>query len=493
MKVTELNNTEARQFFLKGKNYCNIDLPSYFTFNKLLSGVDKIIGSSSLKDFYNSSSKPKYFEGVNYFLFSNKDGHFAWRPFQLIHPAIYVSLVNKICTQKNWEEIVKRFNKFETSKVDCISIPVQSKTKNSDKAEIVKNWYSNFENKSIAMGLKYQYMLETDITDCYGSIYTHSIAWALHGKKEAKEKKTDPDLIGNIIDRHIQDMSYAQTNGIPQGSVLMDFIAEMVLGYADEELTKSLEVNSINDIEILRYRDDYRIFSNNPQTLEVVAKYLTEILVSLGLKINSIKTYISNNLIKDAVKPDKLFWINNKQTWDNYQKRLYYLHSFAATFPNSGTLVTQLFHFYKDMKSKKSIKKDLVVISSIVVDIMYKNPRVYPQCTAILSKVLDMLDFDNAKNILNLILERFKFIPNTTLLNIWLQRITHLIDPTIIFDDKICNKVIDANVCIWESAWLSSNLKKFVDETDIINREEFKQLSKVVHVKEIQLFDPYSE
>jgi hypothetical protein len=29
----------------------------------------------------------------------------------------------------------------------------------------------------------------------------------------------------------MQGMNYGQTNGIPQGSVLMDFIAEMVLGF----------------------------------------------------------------------------------------------------------------------------------------------------------------------------------------------------------------------------------------------------------------------
>ena len=39
--------------------------------------------------------------------------------------------------------------------------------------------------------------------------------------------------IGNRIDTMIQSMSYGQTNGIPQGSILMDFIAEMVLGYSD--------------------------------------------------------------------------------------------------------------------------------------------------------------------------------------------------------------------------------------------------------------------
>jgi hypothetical protein len=39
-------------------------------------------------------------------------------------------------------------------------------------------------------------------------------------------------------------MNNGQTNGIPQGSVLMDFIAEMVLGYIDECLSGCLNANT---------------------------------------------------------------------------------------------------------------------------------------------------------------------------------------------------------------------------------------------------------
>ena len=35
-------------------------------------------------------------------------------------------------------------------------------------------------------------------------------------------------------------MRYGQTNGIPQGSVLMDFISEMVLGYIDKLLEEKI-------------------------------------------------------------------------------------------------------------------------------------------------------------------------------------------------------------------------------------------------------------
>jgi len=55
-------------------------------------------------------------------------------------------------------------------------------------------------------------------------------------------------------------MTYGQTNGIPQGSVLMDFIAEIVLGYTDLELSHKINQLKIEDYQIIRYRDDYRIF-----------------------------------------------------------------------------------------------------------------------------------------------------------------------------------------------------------------------------------------
>lgn len=58
-------------------------------------------------------------------------------------------------------------------------------------------------------------------------------------------------------------MSFGQTNGIPQGSNLMDFIAELVLGYSDLQLSKKLIMTTISNYKILRYRDDYRIFTNS--------------------------------------------------------------------------------------------------------------------------------------------------------------------------------------------------------------------------------------
>lgn len=101
-----------------------------------------------------------------------------------------------------------------------MSIPVvENALQTNQKAQILA-WWENIEQHSIELSLDYEYLIETDITNCYGALYTHSIAWALHTKDVAKQQRRE-NLIGNIIDKYIRAMRYGQTNGIPQGSVLM--------------------------------------------------------------------------------------------------------------------------------------------------------------------------------------------------------------------------------------------------------------------------------
>ena len=133
----------------------------------------------------------------------------------------------------NWDEILKRFKEIDKiSVIKCESIPVAEEEKgkilNKQSSQIL-SWWDKIEQNSIKLSLEYNYIFKTDIVNCYSEIYTHSIVWALHTKKVAKEKRKDNKLLGNNIDKHLQAMSNGQTNGIPQGSVLMDFIAKILL------------------------------------------------------------------------------------------------------------------------------------------------------------------------------------------------------------------------------------------------------------------------
>ena len=86
----------------------------------------------------------------------------------------------------------------------------------------------------------------------------------------------------------------------------MDFIAEIVLGYADAELERKVNNQGIKDYHILRYRDDYRIFTNNSRDGEYILKSLAEVMIELGLKLNPSKTDRSDEVITASIKEDKL-------------------------------------------------------------------------------------------------------------------------------------------------------------------------------------------
>lgn len=495
-RILDLNHIEAKQFFLKEESYLNFDLPTYFVFKYLLQSVSEHIDGHELSDFYSTEQEqtkkcsPAEFEDVNYIFLNNKDGKFAWRSLQLIHPALYVSLVNKITDQANWNFIVERFAQFQSNhNIRCYSIPLRSDDIQSDKATAVSQWWQEIEQQSIALALKYEYVLQTDISDCYGSIYTHSVPWALHTKKIAKEKRKDFTLIGNVIDKHLKDMAYGQTNGIPQGSVLMDFIAEMVLGYVDLELSNRIQIANIRDYELIRYRDDYRIFSNNPQTIEQITKLLTEILIELGMRLNAQKTIVSNNVIKISIKSDKLYWISSKKGTKNIQEHLLLIHNLSEQHPNSGSLQKALSKFYMRIKGITKTNQNIKVLVSIVVDIMYKNPRTYPIASAILSKLLSLIPDNNKKNeILNIICDKFKKIPNTGYIEIWLQRVTIKLDRQRHYTQKLCEKVNNPAVQIWNCEWLKDDLKKIIMDAMIVDENKIIEIDEVITSQEVELF-----
>lgn len=485
-QILELNNKDAKALFLKEESYSNISLPDYFSFQDLLSKLDKELTNKNLSDL--RIKNPRESDYVNYKLLSNKDGKFAWRPFQLINPAIYVSLVHTITEINNWKLLKIRFENFQKNKkIECHSLPAISESiDKTNKSAQILNWWQMIEQKSIALSLDFKYVLHSDIADCYSSIYTHSIPWAIHTKEKAKINRKN-SLLGNAIDNHLQDMSYGQTNGIPQGSVLMDFVAEIVLGYVDLLLTEQLKVKKITDYHILRYRDDYRIFTNNSFEAEQITKELSEILSSIGLKLNADKTMTSDDIIKSSIKPDKRYWISNKTITGNKQKWLIQLYLLSEHFPNSGTIDTQMRDFLTVLEKSKKEDHNLISLISIVTEIALRNPRVVPTCIAILSTFISKIK--GSKNQLELvdkIQKKFREVPNSSFIMIWFQRLNLKINKKEKYDELLCQKVLDKNINIWNSDWLNPKLKKIINETPITKEPIIAKTKKKISKSEIE-------
>ena len=134
---------------------------------------------------------PSEYEGVNHRLLIKKDAQFTYRPIDVANPYLYYLLVRQITTRGNRKEIKRVFSTFVSPNIDVISIPkVKGDMDKSHKAADITDWWENIEQKTITLSLKYRYMFVTDITNCYGSIYTHTIAWALMGKDIAKQKNS---------------------------------------------------------------------------------------------------------------------------------------------------------------------------------------------------------------------------------------------------------------------------------------------------------------
>lgn len=489
-KLVDLSNEEAKKHFLKGSSYFNADIPSYISFEPILTDVASVLSGKSYTTF--KTDNPNNFPDVNYNFIANKDGKFAWRPLELIHPAIYISLVNNICDSENWEHIKKRFSEFEAGAVDCCSAPVMSIDEQTDAATQIRSWWQSVEQRSLTYSLEYSHILHTDVTDCYGSLYTHSISWALHGLQDAKQKKNDKSLIGNIIDSHIQASRYGQTNGISQGSVLMDFIAEIVLGYVDELINS--ELGEATDYRILRYRDDYRIFANSDDRAEGVLKIISDKLRSVGMRLGVSKTLLSRNVVEGAIKQDKLAGIDlqdlGKANARTIQKQLLRLHSFGQRFPNSGALRRLVSEFHEKISKQTERPDDLDVLVAIATDIGFVSPATFPAVAGILSHMISLASSDEKGRLWMKVRKKMARIPYNGYLEIWLQRVTQprAVGVQFTSDEPICKIVNGETPDLWENGWISSSDLKNALSVSKIVVGSVSDTEEVVTPDEVELF-----
>lgn len=504
--ILELSEVKAYRYFMESSNYCSLDLPKYIDFSKELTYVEEKVGKKSFDEILkDKNKKPSEYEGVNHKLLIKKDANYMYRPIDVANPYLYYLLVKQITTKGNWKEIKRVFSTFVTPNIDVISIPkVKGEKDKSHKAAGITDWWENIEQKTFILSLKYRYMFVTDITNCYGSIYTHTIAWALMGKDIAKKKKGKPGLLGNMIDTYMQGMQYGQTNGIPQGSVLFDFIAEIVLGYADSQVSEALARKGITDYKILRYRDDYRIFCNKKEELEEIAFLLHDVLANLNLQLNAKKTMLTEDVIDNALKPDKLAYMKRYPLYRNAGQRTYttastlqqellYIHQFAKEFPNSGTLKKLLTTFSKRLHKRKQAVNNPEILIAILTEIALGSPKCYSIVLQLCSVLINKLSTTSEREeIVNDIYKKFQMIPNIGELQIWMQRITYQWANPINYTESICKIVANVpDVMLWNNEWVADVYKEGFPQYEICTNWLRDCYTPIIDIDEVSLFDTY--
>jgi len=482
--VLDLDANKAKRFFLANENYFTGDLPPYFRFNNIIKQAENILQNNKFSQIYNR--KPEDVPNVNYDIITNKNGEYDWRKLTIINPILYVKLVNCVCNVESWAAICNRFKEFRADDhIVCSSIPVVKGIRKRQKAQQISNWLTEFEQDSVKQSLIFSHMVCTDIVNCYSSIYTHAIAWALHGEEVAKNNKKDPSFLGNAIDIDIRRLSYNQTNGIPQGSVLMDFIAEIVLGYIDTLILEKLKRQHIEEYKILRYRDDYRIFTNNPKDSEEILKIINDVCQHMGLRLNTQKTFATDKIISKAVKKDRFeFPINLAQP--NY-KIFLQLYKMSEDQQNAGALQSVLSVLNKNINLTKKDKPELLI--SIMTDIAYNVPKVIPQAFTTISHILRKEPRKTQLEHIEKIRYKFSKKAYTSFVHIWLQRLSINIDKELEYEPDICKIIKDETVDLWNMNWLR---KEFLDQLkpyDIVNTYKLKHAKLPIESKETNIFE----
>lgn len=528
--ILSLNHTEAMDFFLKSEQYHGFELPEYFVFDDLLQNVKNAVGETPYKECLQEGMSPEQLPDVNLDILLNKDGRYAVRPIILANPFLYYFLVREICNEQSWTVVKQIFETFTVPHITSCALPVIPKTKEPfHKSTTILNWWNTLEQRSIELSLEYRYMFVTDITNCYGSVNPQAFDWAFSFKDTEFEQKTKNPIAKNI-QKFLRAFQQGRNIGIPQGSAIFDFIGEIILGYSDLLLHEAIRKEGIKaKYEIIRYRDDYRIFCNDKDVLEKISYTLQHVLESLNFRMNSKKTKISESIITDAIKSDKLAYIYNTPIFnkkgcdfDSFEKHLLYILMFARQYPDSGSIRTMLSDIDKRMedwlkpyeeevttipileddepKTEKITKQRRLVggsvraMSAVCAQIALENVGCCHYALRVLSRMVDSLKDEKEKSaIINLVYSKLCNQPNSDYNQLWLQNMTYQKDKknnSSPYKMRLCRVVAgDKNVELWNNGWLKPQFLSSLHTKGIVNADILKKVTPVITFREARIYN----
>lgn len=202
------------------------------------------------------------------------------RSLQIPHPAHFYYLCKVLDSE--WREIVAHLQKSKLS----ISSPKTDPT--SLRAYVPKQSGATRPKRRMLDRSEGDYLLVTDVSNFYGSVYSHSIPWALHTKAVAKINQRDSNLVGNLIDTFVRNGQDGQTLGIPIGPDTSFIIAELLLSSVDSELQ-----SRHSKIKGFRFYDDYELICQDESSARLILSDLEDCVSEYELSLNRRKTRIT--------------------------------------------------------------------------------------------------------------------------------------------------------------------------------------------------------
>lgn len=155
------------------------------------------------------------------------------------------------------------------------------------KYNLLYKFYKSFEYQSLEK--RFSHLLRFDISKCFDSIYTHTIAWAVKNKTYAKAN--GGYSFENRFDQIIRNANHGETNGIIIGPEFSRIFAEIILQRIDCDANIKLkDLIERDQFAVRRYVDDYFVFSSHPDISKLVFDIFKIELEKHKLHINESKT-----------------------------------------------------------------------------------------------------------------------------------------------------------------------------------------------------------
>ena len=197
------------------------------------------------------------------------------RPCSIPHPKAYASLA--LAISQNWQEL-----SYVSENENSMIVP----RCHGDGRLVIMDYEDRVSASQRMMNASFgkRFVVKTDISNCYPSVYSHSVPWAVAGIAEAKKNRSKKGKWYNKLDQALRRVSRNETNGIPIGPGTSNIISEAILGRVDSELR--------NNFTFFRYIDDYTAFCGSYEEAERFVFVLGQELANYKLTLNVGKTTI---------------------------------------------------------------------------------------------------------------------------------------------------------------------------------------------------------
>ncbi|MEE2809577.1 MAG: RNA-directed DNA polymerase [Pseudomonadota bacterium] len=299
------------------------------------------------------------------------------RKLAIVNPISQLFLTKKISDE--WVQIRKHIGKSK------ISLDTPIIYEDAERA-IPKPDFGLIGLKRIDAEARYDQILVSDISRFYSTLYTHSLAWALHSKAFCKANVNNnavlSGLLGNSLDVLVRKGQDNQSIGIPIGPDTSRILAEIIAVSIEQEFS---DLSGYSSDRIFRYVDDWFLGFDGAGQAEDAIALLSKACSVFELELNDEKTKIVDPIDPvDELWPAELREHKFRNSVKDQAKDI--RHYFTKAFHYASELRDQnvLDFALKRIRSVQIKADNAALFESYVVRAARVNPTSFPIAAQIL-------------------------------------------------------------------------------------------------------------